>query len=351
MSSPAMLLIPAETVASRVHKVLTGRQPADRLPMLEWAMWWSECTIARWHGEGLSKDLDKSGIKRHLGLDVDHQYWTHQELPELHPAVHGAAMIGDSAHYEQHRSRLYRQDRPFLDTCSWQGEAGDWRSWCAERDRGEAVCWLTVYGFFWWPRTLLGIEPHLYAFHDQPELMHRINQDQADFITRWLDEVCVHGTPDFVTIAEDMSYNNGPMLSRRQFETFLAPYYRQVLPLFHQRGIAVICDSDGDVSMLAPWLREVGFDGVLPLEHQAGCDINRLQAALPDFSFVGHFDKMVMKQGEAAMRAEFDRLLPAMRAGRFIPSVDHQTPPDVSLEHYRIYVRLFREYAERAVRS
>ena len=50
---------------------------------------------------------------------------------------------------------------------------------------------------------------------------------------------------------------------------------------------------------------------------------------------VGHFDKMIMNQGEAAMRAEFERLRAADASGGFIPSVDHQTPPGVSLEQYR----------------
>ena len=48
------------------------------------------------------------------------------------------------------------------------------------------------------------------------------------------------------------------------------------------------------------------------------------------------------------MREEFEQLLPAMKSGGYIPSVDHQTPPDVSMEQYRIYVRLLREYAEKA---
>jgi uroporphyrinogen-III decarboxylase len=58
-----------------------------------------------------------------------------------------------------------------------------------------------------------------------------------------------------------------------------------------------------------------------------------------------------MKHGEAAMRREFERLLPTMRTGGFIPSVDHQTPPDVSIETYRLYVRLLREYARTAASS
>lgn len=58
-----------------------------------------------------------------------------------------------------------------------------------------------------------------------------------------------------------------------------------------------------------------------------------------------------MKFGEEAMRAEFERLLPSARQGKFIFSCDHQTPPDVSIENYRIYVRLLKEYAVKAAQK
>ena len=60
---------------------------------------------------------------------------------------------------------------------------------------------------------------------------------------------------------------------------------------------------------------------------------------------IGAFDKMTMNRGEAAMRAEFERLMPVARAGGLVISVDHQTPPGVSYDDYRLYLRLFREYA------
>ena len=101
--------------------------------------------------------------------------------------------------------------------------------------------------------------------------------------------------------------------------------------------------------MMVPWLQSVGLEGILPLECQAGVNIPRLRTLVPDFILIGGFDKMVMKNGEEAMRAEFERILPVMKSGRYVPGVDHQTPPDVSLENYHIYVRLLHEYARRAV--
>jgi hypothetical protein len=335
------------TVRSRFHDAFAGRLPGDRLPMLEWAMWWNQ-TIARWRGEGLPAALPDAGLKAHFGLDQDHQLWVEQ-IPAGLPRQagcgegHGAGWIADGAGYEAVRGRVYRQDTPFAGA-----ERAAWAAQAEAQRRGERLLWCTVNGFFWWPRKLLGIEGHLYALGDQPELIARINQDQADFILRWLDQVCAVAVPDFLTLAEDMSYNHGPMLSERMFARLLAPYYRQVVPAMQARGIRVVVDSDGDVTRLAPWLEAVGVEGILPIERQAGCDIERLQAAHPRLAFIGHFDKMTMPLGEAAMRAEFERLLPAMRRGRFIPSVDHQTPPGVSLELYRVYLRLFAEYAARA---
>jgi len=45
-----------------------------------------------------------------------------------------------------------------------------------------------------------------------------------------------------------------------------------------------------------------------------------------------------------SLRAEFERLVPLMRTGGFIPSADHRTPRGVSLEQYRCYLRLLEEY-------
>jgi len=99
------------------------------------------------------------------------------------------------------------------------------------------------------------------------------------------------------------------------------------------------------VTMLVPWFDQVGVSGFLPLERQAGVDGLKLRRQFPRLRMVGHFDKMTMPKGEVAMRTEFERLVPLMKTGGFIPSVDHQTPPGVSLEQYRIYLGLLNEYS------
>jgi uroporphyrinogen-III decarboxylase len=100
---------------------------------------------------------------------------------------------------------------------------------------------------------------------------------------------------------------------------------------------------------MIPWLEEAGIEGALPLERQAGVDVERLREMHPKFKIIGAYDKMVMNKGGEAMRAEWERLLPVMKKGGFIPSCDHQTPPGVSLEQYGTYLKLMEEYCKKAV--
>jgi hypothetical protein len=319
-------------------RALMDFQPVDRIPRIEWATWWDQ-TIDRWCGEGLGV-RDRYELYEVFDLDPYFQWWFSPRARTFpRPGRHGGAVIRTMAEYRALLPHLYPSIEPALAAIE---------PWAGRQARGEAVVWISLDGFFWFPRTLLGIEGHFYAFYDQPELMHRINQDLANYNTTVLEQLSRVCRPAFMTFGEDMSYNHGPMLSKDLFDEFLAPYYRQVIPMLRQMGTRVLIDSDGDVTEMIPWLLGVGIEGVLPLERQAGVDAARLRRIAPRLLMIGHYDKMVMTRGEAAMRAEFERLLPVMRQGGFIPSVDHQTPPGVSLAEYRVYLGLLEEYTESA---
>ena len=315
-------------------------QPVDRLPRWEWAMWWDQ-TIDRWHTEGLPRELrGVFEIARYFGLDPYCQFWFSTTETSIEAAQHHVeGCVASMDDYLALRPKLFPEHREAIQSM---------RPWAEMQARGEAVVWITLEGFFWLPRTLLGQEKHMFAFYEQPELIHQINEDLLQFNLRVLKEMSPVCTPTFMTFAEDMSFNRGPMISENLFREFITPYYHRLLPLAKELDIIPIMDTDGDITMMVPWLLDAGLAGVLPLERQAGVDGDALRARFPELAMIGHFDKMTMHRGEAAMRAEFERILPLMRTGGFIPSVDHQTPPGVSLEEYRCYLRLLEEYARAA---
>ncbi len=311
--------------------------PFDRLPVLEWANWWDK-TVARWRIEGLPDNLQtREEIAGHFDLDIivrGHVGGIGPRCPV--PATHGAGLLKNSDDYYGIRDKLFPEfDHAVLDEL-------------ARKQQNDTILFISADGFFWFPRKLFGIEQHLYAFYDHPELMHRMNKDMAEHMIRSFDEIFSVCVPDMVYLQEDLSFNKGPMLSKAQFDEFIRPYYDMVLPMFKDRGIPVLVDSDGDIAEPICWFEDAGIGGIQPLERQAGVDVSQLRKDHPKMRFMGAFDKLTMNQGEEVMRAEFERLLPTATEGGFVISCDHQTPPEVSYENYKTYVTLFREYAEKA---
>ncbi|MFI5357494.1 MAG: uroporphyrinogen decarboxylase family protein [Opitutales bacterium] len=324
----------------RFVRTLNFEKCDDRLPLVEWAAWW-HLTVERWKTEGLPPEVTWDESLRFFDLDPLVLIGSGAGPDDILPA--GVVReVTDEASYEALRPFLYTE-------AAIAAAVEQARTWQARHERGEIAIRVWLDGYFWFPRKLFGIEEHLLAFYDQPALMHRMNSDLADYNIRVIEAICTVLTPEMVGFAEDMSYNHGPMLSRACFNEFLLPYYRHTVPAIKALGVKVLVDTDGDVTTMIPWLMAAGIEGVYPLEHQAGVDVAELRRRHPKLIMMGGYDKMVMSQGEAPMRAEFERLLPVMRSGGFIPSVDHQTPPEVSLANFQIYMRLFREYCARAV--
>ena len=221
------------------------------------------------------------------------------------------------------------------------------RPWAAQQARGDAVVWITLEGCFWFPRTLMGFTKISLAFYDQPELIHRINQDLTDFNLRILDRVEKACVPTFATIAEDMSYNHGPMISERHFDEFIAPYYRQLVPRLRELGVIPIVDTDGDVTQLVPWLLREGIEGVLPLERQAGVDGMALRAQFP----AAAHGRPLRQDGDEPRRsgdARRVRATAAADADRAASSPASTTRPRPASRwiNYRTYLQLLAEYVQ-----
>lgn len=329
------------TVNERFRCVVEGKT-ADRLPVIEWAPWW-HVTIERWRKEGLPVSAQSVfEIQDYFGLDKCIQtYFTWRGAETPIEKTHGSGIIRTEEDYEKLLPGLY--PAPQLDPAYV-----DWLK--KTRSRGDTLHFFTVEGFFWQPRALFGIEPHLFSFYDEPDLYKRICEDNA----RWMKRVFEYALNifpfDFMSFAEDMSYNNGPMLSEDTFDEFILPYYKEVTPLLKGK-VPMFVDSDGDITMAVDWYARADIDGMFPLERQAGVDVSLYIRKQPQLTYLGHFDKMCMKFGEEAMEREFERLLPSARKGKVIFSCDHQTPPDVSIENYRIYVRLLKKYAKLAMEN
>ena len=216
-------------------------------------------------------------------------------------------------------------------------------------DEGEYSIRLNVEGFFWVPRGLMGIEPHLYAFYDEPELMHDINEYVLEIYRTKLMKVIEMVQPDVVYIMEDLSGKTGPMISQDCFDEFVGDYYKQIIPLMKAKGVGnVFVDTDGEFTKLIPSFMAAGVDGFLPMDVNAGMDIVAVRAQFPTLKFIGGFNKLEIAKGREAIDKEFARILPVIRGGGYIPGSDHQVAPSTSLADYEYYISKLKEIMKQA---
>ncbi|MFR1359008.1 MAG: hypothetical protein ACLSBB_17585 [Ruthenibacterium lactatiformans] len=180
----------------------------DRLPAIEWAYWWDK-TLELWYGQGLPRGLDEAAMADFVGIDRNTQFWLPHKIPDCpRETSHGRGIV------EMNRTmsvcaRIFCRRMLCSRCCLRFGKR--FHSMRMARPL-SGILWTA----FWWPRTLLGIEDHLYSFYDQPELYHRICEDLLEWRSRRWTPLARYEA-SFMTIAEDMSYNHGPML-RRTFQ-------------------------------------------------------------------------------------------------------------------------------------
>ncbi|MCC6580584.1 MAG: hypothetical protein IT440_09090 [Phycisphaeraceae bacterium] len=209
--------------------------------------------------------------------------------------------------------------------------------------RGEMIT-ANLIGGYMYLRSLMGPEGVLYAFVDQPELIHdcmRTWLTLADAVTARHQQ---HVTLDEVYMAEDICYNAGPLISPDMMREFLLPYYQQLIAnvrsrqIDRHRHLFIQIDTDGNVNDIIDVYRELGMEAMSPFEVASGCDVVKIGHRYPNLCLRGGIDKRVLAKGKDAIDRMIDYILPAMRRrGGYIPCCDHFVPLEVSYENYLHY--------------
>jgi uroporphyrinogen decarboxylase len=201
-----------------------------------------------------------------------------------------------------------------------------------------------VGGAYMYLRSLIGPEDLLFAFHDQPELIHSCMQAWLTLADAVVARHQEHVTLDEVFFGEDICYNNGSLISPGMMREFIFPYYSQLLnnvrwrQIDKRRKLHIQIDTDGYCVPLIPVYAEIGVDSMSPFEVASGCDVVEVGRKYPHLLISGGIDKRVLAGSKQDIDRMVERILPAMRErGGYIPTCDHGVPEEVSLENYRHY--------------
>jgi uroporphyrinogen decarboxylase len=202
-----------------------------------------------------------------------------------------------------------------------------------------------LVGGYMYLRSLIGPETLLYAFYDQPELVHACMRQWFALADAVIARHQQYVTLDEIFFAEDICYNVGPLISPEMMREFLIPYYQQLIANLRRRQLDparhlyVQVDTDGNAVPVIPIYREcIGMDVMSPFEVASGCDVVAIGRDYPDLAMSGGIDKRVLARTTADIDRMCDCILPAMRArGGYSPTCDHGVPPEVPWQNYLHY--------------
>ena len=215
-------------------------------------------------------------------------------------------------------------------------------------ERGENLHSANAIGGYMYLRSLIGPTEVLLLFYDAPDLIHDMMRAWRNLVVTCMKRVQADVGPIFrLFLAEDICFNNGPLISPAMMREFLLPYYRELyeeLRNGQKETLHFEIDTDGDCRPVIDVYREVGADAMSPFEVASGCDVVELGRKYSEMHMRGGIDKRILAAGPDAIDRMLDRIMPPMvRRGRFIPSPDHAVPDDVSLANYLHYRRRMQE--------
>jgi len=248
--------------------------------------------------------------------------------------------VKDRATWQEYKRRL--------DPGSPERFPSDFSAYATRMNSKDEPLLLNVGSFFGFLREWMGLEPLLFALHDDPVLIEDMMDTICDMemvcITRALEHVRVDGAMFW----EDMAFKTGPLISPKMFRRFMMPRYKRITNLLRSKGIDVIfVDSDGNLNRLIPLWIESGINFFWPLECAAGNDAVALRKQYGrDAILGGNIDKRILLKSKDAIHDEVMAKIPyLLETSGYFPSVDHFVPPDVPFENFVYFINAMREVA------
>jgi uroporphyrinogen decarboxylase len=161
-----------------------------------------------------------------------------------------------------------------------------------DRFKGQKATFWLMRGIFVRSWRLIGMTNYMTQLYADPGFIHALAEMMLEFSLAQL-ELLVDAGLDVLVIEDDIAMDKGPMVSLEHFKEFINRYNRQIVERAHQKGLKVVRHSDGNLWPLLDVLIESGYDGLNPLEPQAGMAMAEVKAYCGDkICLLGNIDSV-----------------------------------------------------------
>ncbi|MBD3197319.1 MAG: hypothetical protein GF317_19850 [Candidatus Lokiarchaeota archaeon] len=129
-----------------------------------------------------------------------------------------------------------------------------------------------------------------YYMRKNPQFIHRVVKEYTKTIIEVIKRYGEAGV-DIVLYYDDLGYKERTILSKKNFQEFILPYYKKVYKTCKKQGILIIQHSCGKIDDFLPDLIQAGLNGIQALEPAAGVNLKHLKETYGDkICFLGGMD-------------------------------------------------------------
>jgi uroporphyrinogen decarboxylase len=159
-----------------------------------------------------------------------------------------------------------------------------------ERFRGARALFWLMRGAFVRSWRLMGMENYMLHLYRAPRVIHGVAEMVTAYNLKQLEMLAAAGL-DVLVVEDDIANTHTLLISPAHFREFVEPYNRRLVERAHALGLKVVRHSDGNLWPIMEDLAAAGYDGLNPLEPQAGMDLARVKAAWGHrFCLLGNID-------------------------------------------------------------
>ena len=182
-----------------------------------------------------------------------------------------------------------------------------------------------------------------------PDIVDRMNKIVDDYYMRYVKNLIDIGV-DMILESADWAITQGPMVSPKHTERFIAPSLRLIVEYCHSRGVPCLKHTDGNIWSIFDLIVETGVDAVNPIDPLAGMDLGEAKAKYGDkVCLMGNVDC-----GNLLSWGTKDEVREAVRAcirkagkgGGYICMSSNSIHGAVNPENYVEMVKAIREYGK-----
>jgi len=366
------------TERERFINLFKGK-PVDRLPVYFFGSWIQ--TKERWAKEGFEGTFERGDIGPQIdGMDKDWEtgIWNCHGLVNTSPTCYeGMKIIEETDEYiiRSFESGLtvkagkgdvwfdhvlsyplkptresWEHFKTYLNSDDKSRYAESWEKKAlamSKRKHVSAAVGGSLYGSL---RDWMGVEELSCLMYEDPELLKEMVSYTTDYYMALMGPVAKLARFDFIYIFEDCCGSTGPLFSPALYTEIFDSHYKRLISFYKEECAIplILVDSDGLSDELVPLWAKSGFDIIFPIEvGKWGGSPGKLREKFGNgFGMMGGVDKHLIASGGSELREHLESLIPAVKAGKYLPIPDHRIPPSVSYEKFKEYLKMYNEVFE-----